>query len=385
MLFLTNRDVEKILTIKDCIRVLKEGELEQARGELVARPRIDVITSTRTPHHFYRWGTMEGTSRALQAHAIRMKSDVVYWVKHGEQVVEEKYARKPGLFCGLVFLFDASNGEPLALMQEGYLQHLRVGARNALGVKYLGREDAHTVGMLGSGGQARSHLMAFCAVRNIKQVKVYSPSAEHRDAYAKEMQAALGVEVCSVPSPREAFAGADIISCCTNSVVPVLSGDMVEPGMHITVVARELFADVPPRIDVTLDFARNRIFRGKPILQRQGAGGAALVYAAVNDEELQEIEALSGKRYASQAASTAQELKARRVSLAALISKAPGIQGRLHDDEISASGGAIKGAEDEGSQGLAFVTVGKLVYDLARKNGLGMELPTELFLQDIRD
>ena len=127
------------------------------------------------------------------------------------------------------------------------------------------------------------------------------------------------------------------------------------------------------------------IFRGKPIAQRQGAGGAALVYAAVNDEELHEIEALSGKRYASPSENTAEKLKARRVSLAALISKAPGVQGRLYESEISASGGAIKGVEDEGSQGLAFVMVGKLVYDLARKNGLGVELPTELFLQDIRD
>jgi alanine dehydrogenase len=371
--------------MKDCIRVLEEGELEQARGELVARPRIDVITSTRTPHHFYRWGTMEGTSRALQSHAIRMKSDVVYWVKNGDRIVEEKYASQLGLFCGLVFLFDTGTGEPLAIMQEGYLQHMRVGARNALGVKYLAREESHAVGMLGSGGQARSHLMAFCAVRAIKQVKVYSPSSDHKEAYAKEMEELLGIEIRTVSSAREAVAGADIVSCCTNSVLPVLSGDMVQPGMHITIVARELFEDVPPKIDVTLDFARNRIFRGNPLPQSQGAGGAALVYAAVNEEELQEIESSAGIRYAPKSEKKPQKLKARRVSLATLISKAPGVQGRIHEREISSSGSAIRGAEDEGSQGLSFVTVGRLVYDLARENGLGKELPTELFLQDIRD
>ena len=252
MIFLTNYDVQQILKMENCIRVLEEGEVEQARGELVARPRIDIITSTRTPHRFYRWGTMEGTSKALQSHAIRMKSDVVYWERRGDRVIEEKYASRPGLYCGLVFLFDTSTGEPLALMQEGYLQHLRVGARNALGVKYLARNEASTVGMLGSGGMARSHLMAFSAVRPIQRANVYSPNPEHRETYAEEMRAALGIEVESVSSPEEAVAGADIVSCCTNSMLPVLPGAWVKPGMHITTVSNELFPDVTPKIDVTI-------------------------------------------------------------------------------------------------------------------------------------
>ena len=388
MIFLTNSDVQQVLTMKDCIRVLEEGELEQARGELVARPRIDVITSTRTPHRFYRWGTMEGTSKRLQAHAIRMKSDVVYWVKSGDRVVEEKYASRPGLFCGLVFLFDTSTGEPLALMQEGYLQHLRVGARNALGVKYLARQDSSTVGMLGSGGMARSHLIAFCEVRPVKRARVFSPTRQHREAYAREMEALLGIEVAPVPSAEEAVKRADIVSCCTNSMLPVLSGGMVEPGVHITNVSNELFDDVPPKVDVTLEHARNRIFRGSPIPQNQGAGGAALVYAALNEEEIKEVENSAGARYAPKKVEGEKPrsgLKARKVSLAALISRAPGIEGRLRDDEISASAGVLRDRSSEGGQGLSFVTVGKLVYDLAREKGLGREIPTELLLQDIKD
>ena len=385
MIFLTNSDVQQVLTMKDCIRVLEEGELEQSRGELVARPRIDIITSTRTPHRFYRWGTMEGTSKKLQAHAIRMKSDVVYWERHGDRVAEEKYASRPGLFCGLVFLFDTSTGEPLALMQEGYLQHLRVGARNALGVKYLARAGASTTGLLGSGGMARSHLMAFCAVRPIRRAMVFSPTREHREAYAKEMEALLGIEVMPVQSAEEAVAGADIVACCTNSMLPVLPGKLVQPGMHITTVSNELFHDVPPKIDVALAHAENRIFRGKPIPQNQGAGGAALVYAALSEEELREIEASAGERYARKKKKPPPKLKARRVSLAALISGKPGVKGRRTDREISASGGALRSVRTEGGQGLSFVTVGRLVYDLAKKHGLGKELPTEMFLQDIKD
>ena len=381
MLFLNNDDVQKVLTMKDCIRVLEEGQIEAARGELAARPRIDTIAPTRVPERFYRWGTMEGTSKALQTHAIRMKSDVVYWPKTEGRIVEEKFAGRPGLFCGLVFLFDTSTGEPLALMQEGYLQHLRVGGRNAIGVKHLARKDAHMVGMLGSGGMARSHLMAFCAVRPVDRVTVYSPTKEHREAYADEMETALEIRVEPVSSAREAVAGADIVSTCTNSMDHILFGDMLEPGMHITSVGQELADDVPPRIDVTLGGdGRARTFRGQPIPAIPDGGGAAVVYAAANDEELQQVEEAAGMRY-TQKGHPPERLKARSVSLGDLIAGAPG---RLSDAEISSSSG-IRGGGGGGSQGIAFVTVGRLVYDLAREKGLGMELPTELFLQDIRD
>lgn len=380
MLFLTNDDIKQVLTMKDCIRVLEEGEREHARGELVARPRIDTLTSTLTPHRFYRWGTMEGTSKRLQTHVIRMKSDVVYWQNVDGRVVEEKYASKPGLFCGLIFLFDTNSGEPLAIMHEGYLQHMRVGARNSLGVKYLAKEGSHNLAMLGSGGMARSHLVAYCHVRSIKQVKVFSPTRNHREAYAKEMEELLGIKVEPVGSAMEAVKGADVVAACTNSMLPVFSGDMIEPGMHLTHVSNEFSDDVLPRIDVALDFAENRIFRGKPIPRSQGAAGAALVYGAASAEDLEEIVATSGFRYSRKPDKTSPAMKVRRVPLAQLISGTA--QGRLHEEEISSSAGRAGG---EGGQGLAFVTVGRLVYDLAKKKGLGVQMPTELFLQDIRD
>ena len=381
MLFLDNHDVEQVLTMADCIRVLEEGYSEAARGELASRPRIDVITPTKTPHRFYRWGTMEGTSKSLHAHAIRLKSDVVYWTQEDSRTTEQKYASRPGLFCGLVFLFDTDTGEPLALMQEGYLQHLRVGASNAIGVKHLAKRDAKVVGMLGSGGMARSHLAAFCAVRPIERVKVYSPNPEHREAYAKEMAAALEVQVEAVNSAREAVAGTDIVATCTNSMDHILFGDMIEPGMHITSVGQEIAGDVPPKIDVTLRHAAiNRVFRGEPIHGIPDGGGAALVYAAANDDELREVEQSAGMRYQQKRHPEAQ-VKARVVSLADIIA---GVPGRLNDQEVSASG-IIRGANDPGVQGVSFVTVGRLVYDLARARGLGKDLPTEMFLQDIRD
>lgn len=202
MLFIDNKTVEEVLTIADTLRVIEDGHRELARGELAGRPRVDIYTETRSPESFHRWGTMEGSSSGLQRFAIRMKSDVVSWpVRHGIKV-EDKYCVRPGLFCGLIMLFSTENGEPLAIINDGYLQHLRVGALYALGAKYLARQDASVVGMIGSGGMAHSHLMAFAAVRHINKVKVYSPNRDHRQLFAREMEKNWAPILSAARAPR---------------------------------------------------------------------------------------------------------------------------------------------------------------------------------------
>src|SRR5215470_6246389 len=157
MLFINNDDVAKVLTMEDTLGAIEEGHRELARGELAGRPRVDVYTETPDSAKFHRWGTMEGASKGLQRFAIRMKSDVVTWpVRHGVRV-EDKYCVTPGLFCGVIFLFSTEDGAPLAIINDGAMQHMRVAALYALGAKYLARKNAAVVGMLGSGGMARTH------------------------------------------------------------------------------------------------------------------------------------------------------------------------------------------------------------------------------------
>src|SRR5437660_6586710 len=158
-LIINNHDVEQVLTMEDTLEALEHSYLQLAAREAVCRPRIDIRIPTSDPAKVYQWGTMEGGSTAGYF-AIRMKSDVVYETREGNVVTEEKYSSRPGLFCGLIFLTSIETGEPLALMNDGVLQHMRVGADGAIGVKYMARKDARVVGMLGSGGMARSHLEA---------------------------------------------------------------------------------------------------------------------------------------------------------------------------------------------------------------------------------
>jgi len=373
LLFINNEDVEKVLTVGDTLQALERGHKEIGRGELVSRPRVDIYTETRSERNFHRWGTMEGASKGLQRFAIRMKSDVVSWPEIDGRRIEEKYCLRPGLFCGLIFLFDTDSGEPLALINDGYLQHIRVGASAGLAVKYLARKNASAVGMLGSGGMARSHLMAFAAVRKIERAKVYSPSREHREVYAREMEEKLGFEVIPCNSPEEAVKGADILSTCTNSVGPTVSGEMLAPGMHVTSVASEYADDVYPKIDVCVGGGpRSRVAQGIPIDSSEGF----TTYLAGSAEVLKE--ARGSKRPREER----KNLRARVVALVDLLEDRA--MGRLADDEISASGSLSVG-RTEGYQGLQFVTVSSLVYDQVKKVGLGREIPVEWFLQNIRD
>ena len=130
---------------------------------------------------------------------------------------------------------------------------MRVGGGAAIGVKYLSREDSHVVGMYGSGGMARTFLEAFCCVRDIKQCRVYSPTPGHREHYAEEMGARLGIEVVPVDEPREGARGVDILSTCTDSMRPVYDPDWLEKGMHVTNLGRREISDgVIDKFDVVI-------------------------------------------------------------------------------------------------------------------------------------
>ena len=374
MLFINNEEVEKVLTMEDTLRVIEEGHRELARGDIAGRPRVDVYTETGDPERFHRWGTMEGSSKGLQRFAIRMKSDIVNWpVRYGIRV-EDKYCVQPGLYCGLIFLFSTENGAPLAIINDGYLQHMRVGAVYGLGAKYLAREDASIVGMLGSGGMARTHLAAFSCVRKIKKVKVFSPTREHRELYAEEMAQRLGIEMIPCASAEEASRGVDILAACSNAKEPIVHARMIEPGVHLTQVSREFAADVYPKLDVCIGGGpSSQVIEGVGIDDSQGfptylAGSLAALNQAKGPARPREKK---DKGFGG-----------RLVSLVDLISARA--QGRLKNEDITASSGIKVGGEDS-VKGLQFVTVSSLVYDRAKEARLGREVPREWFLQTIRD
>ena len=95
-------------------------------------------------------------------------------------------------------------------------------------------DQAETLGLIGAGWQAHSQALAMSNVRNLKEIKIYSPTKANREALAKELGAKLNVQVRAVDSTQEATKGADIVGIATNSVTPVVAASMLEPHAHVT-------------------------------------------------------------------------------------------------------------------------------------------------------
>ncbi len=371
MLFIDNETVRRVLTIADAIDSQDEAFRGLVDGGAIHRPRIDVYVPTGREEDYYRWGTMEGASRDLGVFAIRMKSDVVSWPEdENGNWTEEKYCVEPGTYCGLIFLFSTVNGEPLAIINDGELQHARVGAGGGLGVRYLSRPDCKVVGMIGSGGMARTYLRAFCNERPIEKVRVYSPTKKNREAYAAEMMDSLNIDVEPVDDPEAAVRGADIVSTCTDAMRPVIKGEWLEPGMHVTNLGGY-------ELDETT-------FERANVVVRQGIGGARLMedpriqygrghspvaFIAGNEEEMKRLPP-AGRRMGQFGSGPGYP------SFTDLVNSV--VPGRTSRDDITLY---LNG----GNQGLQFAAVGRVVYDKAREQGLGHEVPTSMFLQDIRD
>ena len=367
-LLINNEVVAKVLTMEDTIAALEEAYRQLAREEAVCRPRIDIQIPTRDPKKVYQWGTMEGGSRAGYF-AIRMKSDVIYEQEYNGAVTQEKYCTRPGLYCGLVLLTAIETGEPLAIINDGVLQHMRVGGDGGIGVKYMAREDASVVGMLGSGGMARTHMDAFIAVRPaLERLQVYSPTPKNREAFGQEMRDKFGIEVVVCDNPRDVYRGADIVAALTDSAVPVLTGEWIEPGAHIVSVGGgggRPPEDTLARVDVYFRFGNAPAPWGLPDLR---LADEYVTYAAKGDPD-----AFRMKRRGKRGHGAA--LPERMVSFQDLLDGKPGRTGR---DQITYS-------ERGNLQGNQFWAVGGLAYEKAKARGLGHAIPTEWFLQDIRD
>src|SRR5215210_1998919 len=215
MLYLTNADVQRVLDMPQTLQALRCGYEDLARGDAVYVPRIDIYAPTGRDDDYYRWGSMSGYCRGEDVVACRVKSDVVYWT---EDATEEKYCMQPGTYSGIILVYRASNGEPLAIIQDGYLQHMRVGGSAGLGADVLAREDAVTVGVVGSGGMARSYLEAIAQVRPLKRGKVFSPTREHRERFAAQISDDLRMQLFPVGSAEEAVRDADIVLTATDSI-----------------------------------------------------------------------------------------------------------------------------------------------------------------------
>jgi len=234
-LILSNEDIEQLLPMGELVDVLEDAYIELIEGRGGNRLRSDIVTpTTQRDDGLYALKSMDGVIPKLGIGAVRINSDILTFPKSGNEMRRVKMPAAPGgRYVGLVLLFSTHNGEPLVICPDGVMQRLRVGGTNAVAARHMARQDADTAAIIGSGWQAGSQLMGLAAVRELKDVRVYSPTKENRDAFAAEMSELLDLDVRPCTSGAEACKGAQIVACATNAVMPVFYRDWLEPGMHI--------------------------------------------------------------------------------------------------------------------------------------------------------
>jgi ornithine cyclodeaminase/alanine dehydrogenase-like protein (mu-crystallin family) len=282
--------------------------------------------------------------------ALRVTSDIVQEQQLHGSVRLEKVPLANGMFVGLVQLFSAETGELLAIMPDGFIQQVRVGVTSALGMKVMARKNAEVMGLIGSGGQAKAHYRFMTSVMPIKKVKVFSPNVEHRKSFVAEMEKETGVAGEPVDSAEKAVKGVDVICSATNSSRPVMKSDWLQPGMHYNSI-REFETDmaVLDKCDVISIHTR---FGGIQHYQPPGI-----------DDDMPGV-----RREKPRDWSKYPEISELIAGKAA---------SRATDQQITFFLNNV-------GTGVQFAAMGYCAYKGAKEKGLGKQIPTEWFLQDIK-
>jgi alanine dehydrogenase len=359
-LLLNNDDLAPLISPAEFIESLDKAYRLVGSGDGVCAPRIDVQSGEMAPETNYQLGLAVGMSDRYAA--LRIKSDVVLRQLIGGVPRKDKYCVQPGTYMGLVLLFDRSNGALLAILHDGLLQKMRVGADSALGVRYMAREDARVLGVLGSGGMARAHIATIVKVRPLDRIRIFSPTKENREAFAREMAKTHGIVTVAVDTPEAVYKDADIVSSCASAIGPVIQGRYLEPGMHVTCIGGTLDDEANAKVHRALRFGLAPAPAELPDLEFQG--------------ECLTFSQSGGKAGHGGTGRYANIPAENHISFSSLLSN-PAL-GRASSDQITFS-------ERGNIHGIQFAAIAGLLFERALKVQAGQKLSSDLFLQNIRN
>jgi ornithine cyclodeaminase len=141
---------------------------------------------------------------------------------------------------GLMALFDVANGLPVALLLDnGFLTDVRTGAAGAVAAECLARPEVETVGVLGSGLQARHQVVCLLEVRRPRRLLAWSPEPARLAEYCGEMRDKWGLDARAFPDIEPVVRGADLLITATPARQPLVSAAWLAPGMHVTAVGSD--------------------------------------------------------------------------------------------------------------------------------------------------
>lgn len=372
---LSNEEIERHFSIEEYLPIAERMYRALGSGDASCTPIQTTLTQVSDPPKratdpaFHGLRTMGGAVREFGVAATRLNSDVKHWPeRHGTQV-EQRLPNVDDRYNGLVFLFSIKTGAPLMIFPDGLIQPYHVAGGVATGAKHLARPDSTTLGMYGTGHQARTHLPALAETFDLDYVKVYSRTPENREEFADEMNNAVTATVEPVEEPRSVTEDVDIVNCATNSNSAVFDPDWIEPGTHVSSIRRSELPDGmfdPDTVDLVSVSTPSQtsldVHGGSGYLTERDDAADYWHYLTMGDDPL-----IPKLRNRPRTARDEREV----VRLPELLDD-PSL-GRATDDDVTLF--------RQIGHGVAFAAIGYALYQVAEREDLGGDLPDEKITQ----
>ncbi len=347
VLVLNNEDAAGLLGMAEAIQLIEEAyhDFGAKRAQVIPRQRLYVPEPDYEDPTWFWLNVIPGIVPCHGVAAIRLNAAHTTYRSMGGQTRQTI----PGDFSGFVLVWDIASRELLGIVHDHAVSPLRVGATTGVAAKYLARDNAETLGILGTGKQARAQIDAVLNVRpSVREVKVFSPTRENRERFAGATAADFDVSARAVDSAEEATTGSDIVIAATNSADPVIFGRWLSDGAHVISMVgaskfdgrREIDDEVVRRSEVIVVNLREQVE-----LDQQADILMPLRAGYTSWDNIHELGELCVGRYRGRTSSS---------------------QITLHSNNVG--------------MGIQFASVCKRVLEIARERGLGTELPSDLFM-----
>ena len=333
-LLLSDDDAREVLRMDDCLGALESAYKQEGLGTAANRTKSTIYIrgeSGSTTHYV----SMEGGISDPPVFVLRVRA--------------HQPMRSGPFGAYILMLFSGETGGLLAVLRSREVSSWRVGGTAGLAAREMARQDAQVVGILGSGGTARAHVLAYAAVRRVQRFKVHSPNPQHRADFAEWVTRMTEVPAQAFDTPEEVVRGSDIVAACTSSPVPFLNPDWLDKaGVHMTGVQlgnTELEPEGLARFDrlVTYMSGVSTHHPTDPDVKPERRTGT--------DEEYMALYSVIPHRH------TLVDL---------LMGRAPGRASETENNYFLSEG-----------TGVQFGAVAALVYERARQRGVGQEMPEE--------
>ncbi|MGE5361468.1 MAG: hypothetical protein ACM3NQ_20815, partial [Bacteroidales bacterium] len=276
--FYTEDRIRQVVSFADAVATVREAFAADGRGETVVPSVINLAIPNSDGEFHVKTAYLAGTPHVAVKVASGFYDNPLRGLPTGS---------------GLMVLFDAETGMPAGLLLDnGYLTDVRTGAAGAVAADYLARRDIRTVGVIGSGVQARQQVLCLRTVRAFDRVVAWSIDPTGLACYVAEMRDRLGIETAAARDAETVARQADILITCTPSRTPAVSADWLHPGLHVTALGsdgpgkQELDARCLARADLVVC---DRIAQCAVLGELQHAVGAGLLTQSDVHAELGQV------------------------------------------------------------------------------------------------